>query len=149
MTMNGKNGIYPKTAFFERDRNFLELLERTIHQNYSNPGFGLQMLSTKMKVGGRQIQRRLKALLGCAPSEFLRDFRLEQSLRHLHLGTTIKEVAQAVGFSSQSYFASCFKAEFGMTPSDYQRQAHFSINATNASNSLFAAQESRDTQNFP
>ena len=34
----------------------------------------------------------------------------------------ISEIMYDTGFSSLSYFSKCFKAEFGLTPKDYQQQ---------------------------
>jgi AraC-like DNA-binding protein len=112
----------PKTAFYKRDRDFLDLLQRTVRQNYSNPHFGLQEMSALMQVGRRQLQRKLKRLLGCTPSEYLRTYRLNRSLSFLGEGAAIGDAARAAGFSSQSYFASCFKAHFAQTPTEYQYQ---------------------------
>ena len=122
MASNGKFGIGPGTAFFKRDREFLELLKETVSNNHPHPDFDLHMLSVQMEASERQIQRKLKTLLGCSPSEYVRTYRLNQSLYLLQQGTTIGEAARAVGFKSQSYFASCFKAQFGQTPSAYQHR---------------------------
>jgi AraC-like DNA-binding protein len=35
---------------------------------------------------------------------------------------TISEVAYMVGMNSQSYFRKCFKEEFNVNPSDYQKR---------------------------
>jgi len=122
MEMNGKTTITPKAPFFKRDQDFLDLLDHTISQNYSSQGFDLQEISARMDISKRQMQRKSKALLGCTPSEYLRTYRLQKSLLLLSAGVSVREVAQAIGFSSQSYFASCFKAQFGHTPTEYQSQ---------------------------
>lgn len=75
-----------------------------------------------MNVSERQLQRKLKTLLGRTPSECMRTIRLQKSLPLLSQGVSVKETALAVGFSSQSYFASCFKARFGSTPTEFQHQ---------------------------
>jgi AraC-like DNA-binding protein len=36
----------------------------------------------------------------------------------LQAGTSVADAAYSVGFLSLSYFAKCFKAQFGVTPSD-------------------------------
>ena len=122
MTLNGKSTINPGIAFFKRDQDFLNLLEQILDQNYSKRGFDLRVMSAQMVISERQMQRKMKTLMGCTPSEYLRSYRLKKSLLLLNQGISIREVAQAVGFSSQSYFASCFKAQFGHTPSEYQRE---------------------------
>jgi len=96
--------------------------DEEINQYYSDRSFDLRKISARMDISERQLQRKLKTLLGCTPSGYLRTYRLQKSLPLLSQGIPVREVAQAVGFSSQSYFASCFKAEFGQTPTDYQKR---------------------------
>ncbi|MDE6542450.1 MAG: helix-turn-helix domain-containing protein, partial [Muribaculaceae bacterium] len=35
---------------------------------------------------------------------------------------TVSEISYAVGFSSPSYFSTCYKAYFGESPTDVQRR---------------------------
>jgi len=122
MELNGKSTTKSGTAFYKRDQDFLGLLEHTINKFYANPGLDMRELSTRMEISERQLQRKFKSLLRCTPSEYLRSFRLRKSLQLLIHGVPVGETAKAVGFSSQSYFASCFKAQFACTPTEYQRQ---------------------------
>lgn len=124
MVAEGEFSIQPIAGFFKRDRDFLALLEYTVNQNFPNPDFDLHMLSAQMKVSKRQIQRKLKVLLARTPTEYVRSKRLRSSLRYLKRGAAVNEAARAVGFASQSYFASCFKTQFGETPSDFQQRFH-------------------------
>jgi AraC-like DNA-binding protein len=135
MELNGKSTINPETAFFKRDQDFLNLLKYTIDRHYSERGFNLRKMSLRMEISKRQVQRKCKTLLGCAPSEYLRTYRLNQALQLLREGISIREVAQTVGFSSQSYFASCFKAQFDQTPTEYQRQHVFLVSEAHSNNS--------------
>lgn len=100
----------------------VEKFERVVEQNYHDQGFHLRQMAQAMDMSERQLQRKLKSLTGRTPSEYVRIFRLSQSLIYLLAGSTISDTAKAVGFSSQAYFASCFKAEYGRTPSQYQRK---------------------------
>jgi AraC-like DNA-binding protein len=120
MELNGKSTIKAPTAFYRRDQDFLRLLDHIIKQQYSNRNLDVHELSARMAISERQLQRKSKSLLGSTPSEYLRSFRLRKSLLLLNKGITIGEAARIVGFSSQSYFASCFKAQFGCTPTEYQ-----------------------------
>ncbi len=122
MELNGKKTINLETPFFKRDQDFLNLLKTSIDQHYAEQGFNLRKMSAHMEISNRQVQRKCKTLLGCTPSEYLRTYRLNRSLLLLSQGISVRDVAQAVGFSSQSYFASCFKAQFGQTPTEYQLQ---------------------------
>ncbi len=44
-------------------------------------------------------------------------------------GTRISEVAAQVGFTSSSYFAKCFKAQYGVLPKEYVNQLSVSDTA--------------------
>jgi AraC-like DNA-binding protein len=68
------------------------------------------------------LHRRLKALTGLSPSEFIRDHRLRRGaelLRGRHGNVT--EVTYAVGFKNPSHFARCFRESFGIAPSAFAR----------------------------
>ncbi len=103
-----------------KNQYFLGELDAVLNSNYANRTFDLSQMAAQMGVSARQLQRKLKTLTGHTPSDHLRAYRLQKSLEQLREGNSISEVAKAVGFSSQSYFASCFKAQFGTTPKQFQ-----------------------------
>lgn len=37
---------------------------------------------------------------------------------------SVSEVAYETGFTDPRYFATCFKTAFGLTPSEFQKNAH-------------------------
>lgn len=56
-------------------------------------------------------------------TEYLTQIRAEHSKKLLEAGElSVKEVAYAVGFNSQSYFSKVFKKYTGTAPSDYKEQ---------------------------
>jgi len=64
--------------------------------------------------------RKLKSITGLTPTQFIRTYRLEKA-KHLlrtHAGNAT-EVSYMVGFNNPNYFFKCFKAEYGMTVSEY------------------------------
>ena len=102
------------------DQAFADSLIRVVNQNHTNPNFDVVSMAVAMKTSDCQLQRRLKAQIGQSPMQYLRQFRLEKSLRYLRDGVPVGEAAQAVGFSSHAYFTSCFRLRFGVTPSQMQ-----------------------------
>lgn len=122
MWLNGKDAGYPGPVMIRRDRDFLLSLDQSVSLNYADRSFDLTALSAELSLSKRQVQRRLKALTGRTPSEYLRSYRLQKSQELLQQGRPVGQVTKVVGFSSQAYFASCFKAEFSQTPTDYQRR---------------------------
>lgn len=104
-----------------RDQAFLENFRRMISRHYGDSGFRLAQMTSQMALSERPLQRKLKALLGRTPNEYLRAYRLKMAgdlLREEDL--TVAEVADRTGFGSQAYFATCFKAQYGVTPSAYR-----------------------------
>ncbi len=96
--------------------------EQIVNQHYHDHSFDLGQMAAAMDMSERQLQRKLRSLAGRTPSEYVRTYRLSKSLEYLLAGSSIHDAAKAVGFSSQAYFASCFKAEYGRTPSQYQQR---------------------------
>ena len=102
-------------------RQFLTAFEHLIEANFTNVDFDLRRLADQMGLSERQVQRKLRAYADRSFSECLRTYRLKRSLEMLRRGSRIAHVARAVGFRSQSYFTTCFKAEFRITPSQFQK----------------------------
>ena len=103
-----------------KEQEFLDKIQAVLEEHHGDHDFRVEQLAAAMAMSGRQLQRKLKALVDHSPAEYLRNFRLEMARKKLREGTQVGLVADAVGFSSQAYFASCFKAEFGLTPSEFQ-----------------------------
>lgn len=71
-------------------------------------------------MGRSNFFRKLKGVLGIGPNEYLRLTRLKKAaalLQEKEYG--IVEIAYMVGFSTPSYFSSCFKKQFGVLPKDF------------------------------
>lgn len=103
-----------------RDHAFLRRFTQLVARCFSDSALCLAQMSVQMAVSERALQRRLNALLGCAPTAFVRAYRLRRARELLRGGGQIAQVADQVGFNGHAYFASCFKSEFGLTPSEYR-----------------------------
>jgi signal transduction histidine kinase/DNA-binding response OmpR family regulator/ligand-binding sensor domain-containing protein len=98
------------------EQQFFETFIQVIAKNHKNESFNRAEASELMAIGERQLNRKLGALVDCNFSEYLRKYRLSKAKLHLQSGMQITECSYAVGFSSPSYFSSCFKKEFGISP---------------------------------
>lgn len=103
--------------------DFVEKLQKATESHYATEQFNLSQLASLLAMSERQLQRKLNAALGMSPGEYLREFRLIKSKIYLQQNIAVGQVSERVGFSSQAYFTKCFKEAFGITPSDFQRQA--------------------------
>ena len=66
---------------------------------------------------GRSVKVLFVERTGYSPNEYIRTARLKKA-SYLLAATdlTVSEVGYAVGFSSSSYFAKCYKEYFGENP---------------------------------
>ncbi|MCF6301277.1 MAG: helix-turn-helix domain-containing protein [Proteobacteria bacterium] len=74
-----------------------------------------------MAVSDRQLQRKMKALIDKNPLDLLREYRLKKAVEILKNGYQMSITADRCGFNSVTYFAKCFKAQYGMFPKIYQQ----------------------------
>jgi len=104
------------------DDKFIEKLETVIAKMYLATDLDIQQLASNMAMSERQLQRKIKVLLGTTPNNFIKEFRLEKAKILLQNGAKIGLIALDVGFSSQTYFGRCFKESFNCTPKQYQQK---------------------------
>lgn len=104
------------------DEKFIEKLETLVAKMYLETDLGIQELASNMAMSERQLQRKMKVILGTTPNNFIKEFRLAKAQMLLQNGSKIGRIALDVGFSSQTYFGRCFKESFDCTPKQYQQQ---------------------------
>jgi DNA-binding response OmpR family regulator len=91
-----------------------------IEANMDNGSYSVEQLSKDMYMDRTGLYRKLTAITGQTPTEFMRAVRLKKAAQLLKNGQSVSEVAECVGFGSGSYFTKCFQEEFGMKPSQYK-----------------------------
>lgn len=107
----------------DHENEFLRLLRTQIAPEIGNADFTIPQLSTAMAMSQIQVYRKLKALTGQTPSQFIRKLRLEKSKELLNDEVrTVAEVAYDVGFADPNYFSKTFHEEFGMPPGEYRKR---------------------------
>jgi AraC-like DNA-binding protein len=107
------------------DEEFLEKLHQLIERNLSNENYSIELLASDICLSRTQLFRKCKALTGVSPVELLRNTRLEAARQLLAEGKgSVAEVASLVGFADASYFTRCYKAFFGTTPHEMNKQKY-------------------------
>ncbi len=86
---------------------------------YTDHQIKISEISSKVAMSDRQLSRKLKSTVDMTPTEYLRKYRLERAKDLLSKGETVTNTAFQVGFTSSSYFTSCFKAHVGVKPSEF------------------------------
>lgn len=102
-----------------RDREFLTKMQQAIEAQLADENFSIDILAADMNMSRSNFYRKLKALTGMSPNDYLKLCRLNRAAVLLKEGCRITEVCEQTGFSSSSYFAKCFRAQFGVLPKDY------------------------------
>jgi len=107
----------------DRDKEFADRLAVVLEQNLSRPEFSIDEFAQLMKLGRTVFYRKLRGVTGYSPNEYLRVVRMKKAAELLLSGEnlTVAEVAYKVGISDPFYFSKCFKTQFGVAPSVYQR----------------------------
>ena len=102
------------------DDTLIAKINDVIKQNIGESNLTVEFLASKTALSRVQLFRKMKAITGCSPSEYIKAIRLEHAAEILvQSKQSIADVAYMVGFSDPKYFSNCFSEKFGVTPSQY------------------------------
>jgi len=105
------------------DKEMLIRALKYVDKNLSNPDYSVEKFSADMGMDRTGLYRKLVALTGYPPINFIRSIRLKKAAELLSDSTLpIAGIAETVGFNSISYFSKCFHDSFGKTPSQYREE---------------------------
>jgi AraC-like DNA-binding protein len=101
------------------DQQFVEQLRIVIRSMMGHSNLKVEQIGEKLDLSRVQLYRKVKALTGSTPVDLLRNARLEEG-KHLLETTdkTVSEIAYRVGFTTPSYFTTCFKEKYGFSPNE-------------------------------
>ncbi len=102
----------------QRDRNFLEKLNNIVRKNIEKELSDVTTLATEIGLSSSQLTRKLKALTGQTPANFINNIQMDIALQLLQNGDSVSEAAWKIGFSEPAYFTKVFKKHFGFLPSE-------------------------------
>lgn len=106
-----------ESSFLDR---FRTLLQNHLHE----PDFNVERMGEEIGMSRVQLYRKVKTLTGQTPVELLRKARLTRALHLLQTtDRSISEIGYEVGFSAPSYFAKCFKDEYGKSPGEMRNES--------------------------
>ena len=102
----------------KKDEAFAERLRQVVDDYLTDPNLTVEFLGSKLQLSRTQLFRRVKAVAGKGPLDYIRERRLiraDELLRTTDM--TIQQVALELCFSSPGYFTKCYKEYFGHLPS--------------------------------
>lgn len=109
----------PMQSVSQKDIEFIERINRVIEEALADEDFSIDNLAESLNMSRSNFYRKIKSLTGVSPNDYLKTLRLNRAAKLIKSGMRISEVYGSVGFSSSSYFAKCFKAQFGVLPKEY------------------------------
>ena len=114
--------VRPVICTTDKDKEFTDKLTRIVEEQLENPDFTVDDFASMMALGRTIFYRKVKGVTGYAPKEYLRVMRMKKAAELLlKTDVTVAEVAYQVGINDPFYFSKCFKAQFGVSPSAYQK----------------------------
>ena len=107
-------------AHSKADERFLETLNDTICLHIEEVDLDVEKLAKIMNMSRITLYRKIKAISVLTPIELINITRLKKAAGLLAEGSyKIYEIADKVGFSTQSNFTRSFQKQFGITPTEY------------------------------
>lgn len=108
-------------AYSKSDELFLEKLNEAIYANLEEAELDVEKLARIMNMSKPTLYRKIKSISDLTPNELINITRLKRAAELLAEGHyKIYEIAEMVGYGSQTNFGRNFLKQFGMSPSDYQ-----------------------------
>jgi len=102
------------------DEKLIQNAIKLVEDNISNADFSVENLSHELGMSRVNLYKKLLAITGKPPLEFIRTIRLQRAAQLLEKSQlTVAEVAYQVGFNNPKYFARYFKDEYNVLPSAY------------------------------
>ena len=103
-----------------KDKEFIDRLIRIINEHLNDPEFSVEKLAAETFISRTLFYKKVKGITGYQPVELIRMMRLKKAAKYLVTGEfTVSEVAYMVGYNDIRYFSTCFKKQFGISPSRY------------------------------
>jgi AraC family L-rhamnose operon regulatory protein RhaS len=86
----------------------------------------LNQMAERCGMGVTSFAKHTRAFANLGPMEFLKQCRLNHAARQLRdqPGVSITDVCFSNGFNSSQYFATCFRKQFRMSPSEFISSLH-------------------------
>ncbi len=102
------------------EEKFLNQLMEMTEKIWNDEEFNVVDFSKKIGLSKAQLYRKITALTGYSPNDFIKNYRLNKALKLLeNKRGNISEIAFETGFSTPAYFSKCFQKKFGILPSEY------------------------------
>ena len=105
-----------------KDSKFLAKLNEMLNEHMVETEFSVDDYANLMGLGRTVFYKKVRGVTGYSPNEYLRVIRLKKAAELLLTeDLTVSEISYKVGINDPYYFSKCFKNQFGIAPSVYQK----------------------------
>lgn len=102
------------------DEQFMKKALELVEKNMGVTDYSVETMSRDLGMSRTLLYKKILALTGKPPLEFVRSLRLKRAAILLSKSQlNVSEIAFQVGFNDPKYFSKHFKNEFGVLPSKY------------------------------
>lgn len=132
-----------EVAVEKSEDRFLVKCTETIETEIADPRFDVLQLCRKIGVSRSQLYRRILALTGLTPIQFIRSIRLKHAASFLAQDGTlpVNEVMYRVGYTNLSHFAKIFHEEFGLYPKEFALRNRSKTGKVDSASEIFSKNE--------
>jgi YesN/AraC family two-component response regulator len=104
------------------DQKFIKKSIEIVKKNLDNANFSVEQFALEIGMSRSSLFLKLKSVTGQSSSEFIRTIRVNNAAELIRSQKySISEIVYMVGFSDPKYFRTCFKKQFGILPSRYNK----------------------------
>ena len=113
----------PELSIMPADEQFMQKLLAYVDANLDNSDLSVDDLAREMALSRSVFFRKIKALVGQSPINFLQTIRIKRAIQLMQSRNfSIAEVAYKVGYADPKYFSRSFKKITGKSPSAYVKK---------------------------
>lgn len=104
-----------------QEKEFLDKAIACVHNHLDDSDYDRESFASDMGMSSSSLYNKLRAVTGMNTTSFIRDIRMKEACRLVKStpGIRVSDLAYKVGYKDPKYFATTFKKEFGMQPSEY------------------------------
>ncbi|QQS36648.1 MAG: helix-turn-helix domain-containing protein [Ignavibacteriales bacterium] len=104
------------------DEEFIKKVTQSVQKNLTDNKFNSELLARELFVSRRQLHRKLIAITGHGPGEFIRIMRLKKAAQLLlENNLSVTQISYEIGFESPAQFSRAFKKHFHSLPSEFYK----------------------------
>jgi AraC-like DNA-binding protein len=103
------------------DNEFIERAIQCLSEHLSDSDYDRDAFARDMGASASTLYNKLRAMTGMNVTSFIRNYRIKEACRlaQTRPDLRVSDIAYQVGFKDPKYFATTFKKEMGMQPSEY------------------------------